>query len=181
MKQLRDSRGRYAKRYQQASRWERLIIVGVILGQAVGVGLDAFSQKYLVPLVYAQEIVEEEVVEPKTVLIAVEIDWTEERIKKEVWDAAARYNTFPEKMWDTIQCENPALDPELQSLIVKDGVREDSWGLAQFYLPAKNKTAEGQVISKEMAQDPEIALDAMAYHFSEGRAHLWTCYRNIYM
>lgn len=125
-----------------------------------------------------EDYVEERDSEP--ILIEVEIEWTQERIIELVYEKAEKYNTFPEKMWGTIKCENPELDPELQSYVVKNGIREDSWGLAQFYLPAKNKTASGEVITKDMAQDPEIALDAMAYHFSIGNAHLWSCYKIVY-
>lgn len=130
-------------------------------------------------VIYVAEAKEEEIETiPDEV---VETQWDEQTIKAEVWSAAAKYNTFPEKMWATVKCENPVLDPLLQSYIVKDGVREDSWGLAQFYLPAKNRTVDGDVITKEMAQDVVTSLDAMAYHFSIGNAKLWSCYKKIYM
>lgn len=184
MKRHRDNRGRYAKKYRKASRWEMIIVLSIVASYIVAIGLHELGMavERWIDTVYAstEEEVIDEVVEPKVVQIAVKIDWTPERIKEEVWKRAEKYNTFPEMMWQTILCENPQLDPELQSLIVKDGVREDSWGLSQFHLPSGNKTAEGVTITKEMAQNPEIALDAMAYHFSIGNAELWTCFRNIY-
>lgn len=182
MKRSRDARGRYSKEYRKSSRWEQIIILSIIAGYAVAISADALIVyaegllKEVEPAVEVEEVVEE----PVPVRLQVVTDWTPERIKKEVWYRAEKYNTYPDKMWQTILCENPELKPELQSYIVKDGVREDSWGLAQFHLPSGNKTADGVTITKEMAQTPEIALDAMAYHFSIGNAELWTCFRNIY-
>lgn len=130
------------------------------------------------------QVVEEVSEEPEMILIEVEIKWTEDRIKEEVWKAAARYNTFPERMWAVIsECENISLDHKMQSHIpdpTGPNNQEDSWGLAQFHLPSRNITPSGETITKEMAQDPTIALDAMAWHFSEGRAPLWSCYRLLY-
>lgn len=188
MRQTRDRKGRFTKKvkYRELSRWEKIIILCIFGAYIVALLLDSaivYARELLLdstPTVEVVGVIEELPVEPKLVLIGTKIDWTTERIKEEVWLRAEKYNTYPEKMWQTILCENPQLKPELQSLIVKDGVREDSWGLAQFHLPSKNVTADGKVITKEMAQNPEIALDAMAYHFSIGNAKLWTCYRDIY-
>jgi len=91
-------------------------------------------------------------------------------------------------LFNTIDCEAKKrlidgvvyYDAHAQSDIVKDGVREDSWGLSQFFLPAGNKTKNGEVMTKEMAQDPHIALDTMAWYFSEGFATKWSCYRKLY-
>lgn len=155
----------------------------MIVGVIVGISTDIII-KNLVYEVYADTHHIENRIERddrKEVRIKVVYDWTEEETKEYVYEAAEKYNTYPDRMWQTIKCENPELIPELQSLIVKEGVREDSWGLAQFYLPAGNKTPDGEVITKEIAQDPIKALDAMAWHFSEGRAHLWSCYKKIYM
>lgn len=179
MKQSRDKRGRYTKVYRKASRWEIIIVLSIVAGIAITIGVHAL-------VAYAEEmavepavVVEEVKPEPKPVKIRTYINWTEERIKEEVWKRAEKYNTYPERMWKVIICESQ-LDIDVQSHHILSYGREQSYGLAQFHLPSKNKTAEGKVITKEMALDPEIALDAMAYHFSIGNAKLWTCYRNIY-
>ena len=157
-----------------------LVLMSVMAAYVIALAVDAL-------IVYAEGLQpepvtpsEEVVYTPKEVRIKVHIDWTEDRIKEEVYKAAAKYNTYPEKMWATILCENAELDPKLQSRHILDYGREQSFGLAQFHIPSGNKTADGEVITKEMAQDPEIALDAMAYHFSVGNAELWTCFRMIY-
>ena len=176
----RDAYGRYSKEYRKSSRWEIIIVLSIIGAYMLAMSVDTI-------IVYAQEltadpiveVIEEVKPEPKTVRIKVSIDWTEERIKEEVWKSAKKYNTFPEKMWKVIGCES-GYKIDVQSNHILSYGREQSYGLAQFHLPSGNKTAEGVVITKEMALDPEIALDAMAYHFSIGNAPLWTCYRDIY-
>lgn len=134
------------------------------------------------PVVYVAEaaVVEQY---PRPAIIEVDIDWTEERIKKEVWSAAAKYNTFPEKMWSVMKCENAALDPTLQSYHrytfsdpsrgIHIGEREKSFGLSQIHLPDHD-------VTYEQATDPEFAIDYMAKHFAEGKASLWSCYKMIY-
>ena len=62
---------------------------GLTLGVLLGNVGDIVYQNMSKPYVYASEY-EEEVVEPKEVLIGTKIDWTRERIIKEIRD------TFPE-------------------------------------------------------------------------------------
>lgn len=52
------------------------------------------------------------------------------------------------------------------------GERELSYGIAQFHIPDWD-------ITIEQAQDPVFALNKMAQLWLEGKAELWTCYRNI--
>lgn len=115
-----------------------------------------------------------------TVATTTPVVWDKVTIKKLVYEKAAKYHTYGDKMWAVVNCEDPGLDPNQQSFVVKNGVREDSWGLAQWHLTAGNKTADGRVITKEIAIDPEQAIDAMAYYFANGEAWKWTCYRNLY-
>lgn len=130
------------------------------------------------PVVYEAP---QEQVEKVPVQIVVKIDWTPERIEQEVREKAQEYGVSFDQMWATMKCENPHLKPDEQSWVVQNGVREESYGLAQFWLPAGNKTPDGKVITKEIAVDPGQAIEAMAWHFSQGRASLWTCYRKLYM
>lgn len=161
---------------------EKLLLAGMLL---LAVGIILYDQVNILVqnsvVVYAAET--EETKEGKVVLIEVEIDWTPERIKKEVWDAAARYNTFPEKMWNVMLCENRDLIIDQQSLHIYSfsdpsrgiykGNREMSYGLAQIHLPDHN-------VTHDQAIDPKFAIDFMAKHFAEGHASWWTCYRKIY-
>lgn len=123
-----------------------------------------------------------EIAEPKTIL--VEVEWSKETIKDEVWRAAAKYNTFPDKMWKVMLCENKDLNPTLQSFHtykysdptrgIIAGEREKSFGLAQIHLP------DHPSISYEQATNPEFAIDFMAKNFAEGNARWWSCYKMIY-
>ena len=114
------------------------------------------------------------------VRIEVAIDWTKERLEQELRTVAKKYNVSYEKLHRTVACES-GFKTDIQSGHRLSYGREESWGIAQFHLPSKNRTADGKVITKDMALDPAIALDAMAYHFSTGNAKAWTCYRDLYM
>lgn len=83
---------------------------------------------------------------------------------------------FP-RMWATVECEDPALDPLQQSQVADPdgpGGKENSWGLTQIDLDYN------QGISKEEAEDPYFSLDLMARNFSEGRAFLYHCYTHLF-
>lgn len=69
-----------------------------------------------------------------------------------------------------IQSEHPGDGPNNQ---------ENSFGYAQFWLTAPMETPDGRPITKEIACDPVQALDAAAWHFSEGRASKWSSYAII--
>ena len=91
-------------------------------------------------------------------------------------------------MFNTIDCEAKKrlidgvvyYDAHAQSDIVRDEIREDSWGFSQWHMPSGNKKKDGTLITKEEAQNPHIALDTMAWYFSEGFATKWSCYRKLY-
>lgn len=58
------------------------------------------------------------------------------------------------QMKKTLYCE--AGYKNIQSNIIKDGVREDSWGISQIWLPAHKQ------VNKEQALDPEFAVKFMS-------------------
>lgn len=125
-------------------------------------------------VVYAQE----EVIERKVVLIEEHIDWNEDRIKQEIKEQSEKYNVSYDEMYRVIQCESHG-STTIQSYHKRpDGTREQSFGLAQFHIPAGNKTESGEVITEEMAKDPKIAISTMAYYFSLGEKYKqkWSCY-----
>ena len=154
-------------------RWEALIGYSILLGIVLGLVIHVYSQ----PVVYIREA---EAKEEVKVILEVKIDWTKERIEQEIRTAANKYGVSYEKMYNTVKCES-GFDIDIQSHHQLNYGRGMSWGISQFHLPSKNRTADGTVITKEMALDPVIALDAMAYHFSIGNAKAWTCYRKLYM
>lgn len=111
--------------------------------------------------------------------VLLEVVYTEEGIKQLIRDKANKYGVSYEKMNVTVACES-GYKADIQSRHTLSYGREQSWGVAQFHIPSGNRNADGKVMTKEMAIDPEQALDAMAYHFSIGNARLWTCYRTHY-
>jgi len=85
------------------------------------------------------------------------------------------YSAFYEVSYDTlysiIGCETGhTFNPLIQSLAYRNGIQEDSWGLAQINLPSWKG-----IISKEQAQDPDFAITFMAKKISQGKIYLWSC------
>lgn len=58
------------------------------------------------------------------------------------------------QMKRTLGCESGFYN--IQSNIVKNGIREDSWGIAQIHLPSHPN------VTKEQALDPEFAIKFMS-------------------
>lgn len=92
---------------------------------------------------------------------------------QKTYQIAENYDVSPKLMVSLINCENNDWDTTLQSKIVKKGVREKSYGLAQINLPA-NKD-----VTKEQATNPDFALDFMASNIAKGKANMWSCYKII--
>lgn len=109
---------------------------------------------------------------------AKEIEWTPERGREQAYVAADKYKINREVFVKTMECESSFSDPSIQSGHYKNGVRETSFGYAQFNLPSGLQTADGRTITKEIAIDPVQSLDAAAYLFSVGQASAWSCYKN---
>jgi len=78
------------------------------------------------------------------------------------------------EMFRTVLCESSASSTIQSRHLDPTGPngREDSWGLAQIHLPSHPS------VSREMAQDPDFALEFMAMKFAKGKQKLWTCYKN---
>lgn len=129
-----------------------------------------------------------EIVESKDTLVLLDTKLAttsriarQEAIRNKVSELSKEYKVDSDHIMKTLECENKSFDPLLQSGHVKNGKREESYGLAQFHIPAGNKTKDGKVITKEMAQDPETALETMVYYFSIGKARLWSCYNSLFV
>ena len=166
----RDSKGRFAKRRKGARSKEAIILLILIAGMYAAHGV-AMAINSVEPEKIVVEMEEHKGIEVEYITV---IDWDEDRIRREVEEQANKYGVSVVEMWDTIKCENPDLIPELQSLIVQDGVREDSWGLAQIHLPSHPD------VTKQEAQDPKFAINFMAKNFASGDKWMWTCWRNLY-
>lgn len=109
----------------------------------------------------AQEVAKPPVLETKAQM--------EQFLKKYATEKGVSY----EEAHFTITCESN-WNPKIQSAHVKNGVREDSWGLVQIHLPSHKN------ITKEQALDPEFSIRFLVDNFASGDAKLWTCWRNYY-
>lgn len=122
---------------------------------------NSFIAEASKPIVY-----EREPEPPQEVLIEVQVDWTKERIRKQVQEQAEKYAVPFDEMWETILCESGASTTIQSHYIRKDGTREQSYGLAQIHLP------DHPTVTKEQAIDPVFAIDFMAKNWHKVR---WYC------
>lgn len=95
---------------------------------------------------------------------------------------AQKYGLNEKHFVETMRRESIGfIDPSIQSgYTMKDGSREPSFGVCQFFIPSVLRTSTGSVVTKEIALDPEQCLDAAAYNFSIGNAGQWTEWRKWY-
>lgn len=127
--------------------------------------LDVLAHNHKV--VYVAEAMEE----PKTIQIRVRIDWTLERIKKEIATVAKEYGVSAHVMETVIKCES-MYDTDIQSHHRRpDGTREQSFGLVQIHLP------DHPSVTYDQAIDPQFAIRFLAEKLQAGQGRLWTCYR----
>lgn len=81
---------------------------------------------------------------------------------------AQEYKVSSYKMKRTIWCESQYKN--VQSNVIKNGVREESYGLVQIHLPSHPH------ITKEQALNPEFAIKFMAREFALGNSWKWYGY-----
>lgn len=140
-------------------------------------GVLSFPLQSQPPLAEYVEVHVAEAHEPEPVV------WTPEKGEAEAYKAADKYDLgslgLREDFVKTIKCESRFAYPEIQSDHYKNGVRENSWGYAQFNLPSGLTTADDTTITYEIAVDPILSLDAAAYNFSIGNASHWTCFNGL--
>lgn len=84
---------------------------------------------------------------------------------------STQYDVSYTEMYKTIECETRFRN--IQSEIVKNGVREESYGYSQIHLPSHPD------ISKQEALTPSFAIEFLAKEFSKGRQWQWTCARKL--
>lgn len=132
----------------------------------------------LTPVVSASPILPENEVNDTFVVTAQELSIAgknerSEAIYKLIDKYANKYSVSSTTMLAIMKCENRSFDPTLQSYHVKNGVREESYGLVQIHLPSHPN------VSYEQATDPEFSIEFLAKHLSQGKGSLWTCYRML--
>lgn len=76
---------------------------------------------------------------------------------------------------ETMRRESMNFTNKGQSRIPANGPngKEDSWGICQIHLPSH------PTITRAQALDPEWCLEWSAKQFQNGRARMWTEYRNL--
>lgn len=123
-------------------------------------------------------IQEEDLMQPVILeTIPVKQSYTYDEILMIAEPVAKKYNVSLERMMYTMKAESNFKN--VQSSCHKneftncgsEGVREESYGLAQFNI---------STLSKREALDPYIAIDRMGYYFSKGEACRWTEYKKKY-
>lgn len=67
-------------------------------------------------------------------------------------------------------------DPAIQSNVIVDGVREESYGYAQIHLPSWTTK---EIVTYEQAIDPDFAMNFLAEKMSQGLSRLWSCYKIV--
>mgnify|MGYP001562057334 CR=1 FL=1 len=96
-------------------------------------------------------------------------------IERMVKNAQQKYN-LDDSFYRTLRCESAGfknIQSQVQSATGPGG-KEDSWGVAQIYLPAH------QTITRAEALNPHFAVEWAAEQFAAGKAYLWTCYRLLF-
>jgi len=103
--------------------------------------------------------------------------FTREEISAIVVISSKKYNVSYEKMMYTIEAESHFANVQSSchkseySLCDRIGIREKSYGVAQFHV---------STFPKEKALDIYQAIEEMAYYFSINEACRWTEYRKKY-
>ena len=159
--------------YAEMRAMNRLVVGCTIMGTIVGSLLfDIGLQQAKQPLLYVATEAHAEEVGPKEVQIRVVINWTRERLEKEVDTKAKEYGVSAQLMKDIIACESN-WDTDVQSHHTLSYGREKSFGLVQIHLPSHPN------VSYEEAIDPAFAIDFLASHIADGSAKMWSCYKMV--
>lgn len=105
------------------------------------------------------------------------VQYSEQEIKPIVIEMSEKYNVSFIRMMYTLKAESRLLNVQSschktkQNSCGNTGVREESYGIAQFHV---------STLPKEQALNPYIAIEQMAKLFSSGEACRWTEYRKKY-
>lgn len=158
--------------YTTIRAMERMTIGCAVIGAIVGsIVFDVWLQHAKEPLLYVATTAHAEV-KPKEVQIRVVVNWTRERIDKEIESKAKEYGVSAALMHKIIACESN-YDIDAQSHHMLSYGREESYGLVQIHLPSH------PTITYEQAIDPAFSIDFLAKNIAKGKARLWSCYRMV--
>jgi len=93
-------------------------------------------------------------------------------VRAKIAHYSKKHGVSEELVYSIVSCETAdTFDPLIQSYATyPNGEREKSFGLAQIHLPAH------PAITKEMAQNPDFALEFLTSNLAKGRGSMWSCY-----
>ena len=152
-----------------------MIALAVMVGIFLGILLDIWRQ----PVIYEAEAHEEPSVVAQEVRIEVVIDWTEERIIKEIRDV---FPEDPDVAVAVAKCES-GLVKDIQSRHMLSYGREVSWGLFQIHERDHAKTAV-RIGAENYKTDPADNIALARYIYDQRLANGgyawqdWSCYKN---
>lgn len=159
MKYKRDRRGKFVS----DKMLTKIFLVTVFLGAVSMIGWNTIVNTIGATF----EVENAKAVEPITneVIAEARIEYLISRI----YNIAKVYGISGYQMERTIECESRFNN--IQSSAYKNGIREDSWGIAQIHLPSWPE------VSREEALDEEFAIDWMASHWNKA---VWYGYSRKY-
>lgn len=89
-------------------------------------------------------------------------------VRSYIEEEAIKIGVDPKLATSIVNCESNFV-PQ-QSKIVKDGIREDSWGVWQISLPHNPE------VTREQAMDIKFSTSWALDKLKKGKASLWSCY-----
>lgn len=153
MKRIRNKKGKFIRSLNPYFMWFLIIVVVYAVLVLVGVNfkrsaenLKAIGRETVIHNVSAKSEIKE---------IQDTKSWINAKIEK----VAAKYGRSAYQMKRTVECETRYKNK--QSEVVKNGKREDSWGIYQIHLP------DHPSVSREQAMDIDFAIDWAGQHWND--------------
>jgi len=103
---------------------------------------------------------------------------TTDDIKALVASYALEYGVSGESMLNTLKCES-GLNPNAYNGKDSHKLSKGSHGIAQFSKETFDEFSNKIGIVDGSPYNPDQAIETMAYMFSIGKQHRWTCYKPI--
>lgn len=149
-----------------------LLGTGIVLGIVLGIGINAYNlthpETFETHFVYVAEAEEPEVIQ-----IAVEIDWTKERIEEEIRTV---FHEEPNTAVAVAKCES-GLVADIQSQHTLSYGQEQSFGIFQVHAPDWADDAERLGLHNWRTDPKEnIALARYIYEKAGKRWTPWVCW-----
>lgn len=171
MTRSRDSRGRFARQYRQATKADKILVGAVIGFLMVTVFYHEALAFFQTPVPEDVEIVEVPTVEAKEVKIEVVYNWDEDRIVEEIQKT---FHETPNTAVAVAKCES-GLDVDIQSQHILSYGQEQSFGLFQIHKPDWHDKAV-ELGLDDYATNPRTNLELAKYIYDRYGWRMWSCY-----